>query len=60
MDLLGSTDIEEGALNKFFGQADATSMKYAFVAAFILGAIFITLVGVGLTLSNTTFEMALS
>jgi hypothetical protein len=53
-------DIEEGALNTFFGRADATSMKYAFVAAFILLAIFITLVGVGLTLSNTTFNMALS
>jgi hypothetical protein len=53
-------DIKEGALSTFFGQADATSMRYAFVAAFILVAIFITLVGVGLTLSDTTFEMALS
>jgi Flp pilus assembly pilin Flp len=52
--------MKEGALNTFFGQADATSMKYAFVAAFILVAICITLVGVGLNLSNPTFEMALS
>jgi Flp pilus assembly pilin Flp len=57
---LGGTDMKEGALNRFFGQADATSTKYTFIAAFILVAIFITLVSVGLNLSDTTFDMALS
>jgi hypothetical protein len=60
LDPLGGTDTQEGALNTFFGRADAASLKYAFVAAFILVAIFITLLGVGLNLSNTTFDLALS
>jgi Flp pilus assembly pilin Flp len=47
-------------LSTFFGQADAASVKYALVAAFILLAIFITLVGVGLTLFDTTSNLALS
>jgi hypothetical protein len=51
---------KEGALSTLFGQADAASMKYALVAAFILVAIFITLVGVGLTLFDTTSNLALS
>ena len=62
VDLFGSTDAEEGALNTYSGQTDATSMKHVLIVGlcFFLVAAIITLVSLSLNLPNTAVEVALS
>ena len=62
MDLLGSPDAEEEALNTSSGQVGATSMKHVLIVGlcFFFVAVVITWVSLSLNLSSTAVEMALS